>query len=825
VRAMLARIVVIAVVATGAGVVAIAARGADAPPAPTITAAPTDPTNSQSALFEWGMQEGFTYQCGLDEPVFIECESPFVSPVLAQGSHTFHVKAVDAGLESEPTSYTWTVDITAPDTSITGSPSDPSNDASPAFAFTGSEPGSTFECKLDSGSFTSCVSPMSVTVSAGTHSFSVKATDPAGNVDTTPASYTWRVDTTAPAAPQLRAKPSDPSNDPTPRFRWVVEEGVTYECTLDDTVEACASPHETDVLSEGSHSFEVRAKDAAGNLSAPAVWIWIVDLTPPDGVTGAGQRAPDANGWYNDPVTVDFASTDPTATCTSTVYSGPDDEDATVAGRCTDPAGNSADAAVTLKYDASAPTNVSGAPTGTPTHGWYGSPVTVVFTGSDATSGIETCTTSAYSGPDGIGVTVEGTCTDNAGNTSSPAFSSAFQYDGSRPEVGITAPADGSATSDTTPRFAGTTNNGPADQNVVSVRLVSGPTSVDGLSAPVAADGSWLLASPVELTPGEYRIEAVQFDALGRSDTSAAHTFTIDPSLPSVEISSPAHGTVTRNASPTISGSARTGVGFAPTVEVSVFAGTSIAPVPLQQMSAEISSTGEWSVPVSAQLADGPYTFLAEQSDLAGGTASDSIAVEIDTTPPEPLTGASVVPGYGYVKLHWTRPLSWDATDKVVITKQRVGKSTVTTVYRGAGTLFKDGSVRNGNTYVYTLRPRDAVGNEGTAAIKRARPTGFLGPRHRAHVTTPPLVRWVDVPKSTYANIQLYLVTSDGVKKIWSVWPVLDTLQLKSSWTYKGHRYRLRAGRTYRVYGWPGFGAKSEANYREWFGWIDFTYR
>jgi hypothetical protein len=92
-------------------------------------------------------------------------------------------------------------------------------------------------------------------------------------------------------------------------------------------------------------------------------------------------------------------------------------------------------------------------------------------------------------------------------------------------------------------------------------------------------------------------------------------------------------------------------------------------------------------------------------------------------------------------------------------------------------------------------------------------------------VLDPPLVRWVDLPKSTYANIQLYRVTSSGLKKIWSVWPTADKFQLKSRWVFKGRVYRLRADQRYRVYGWPGFGAKSDHNYGEWFGWVDFTYR
>ena len=37
-------------------------------------------------------------------------------------------------------------------------------------------------------------------LTAGSHTFYVKATDSAGNTDLTPASYTWTIDTTAPSS-------------------------------------------------------------------------------------------------------------------------------------------------------------------------------------------------------------------------------------------------------------------------------------------------------------------------------------------------------------------------------------------------------------------------------------------------------------------------------------------------------------------------------------------------------------------------------------------------------------------------------------------------
>jgi hypothetical protein len=54
-------------------------------------------------------------------------------------------------------------------------------------AFTSSEPGSHFECKVDGGPFAPCASPFHKRLSFGHHRFAVRAVDAAGNVDQTPA--------------------------------------------------------------------------------------------------------------------------------------------------------------------------------------------------------------------------------------------------------------------------------------------------------------------------------------------------------------------------------------------------------------------------------------------------------------------------------------------------------------------------------------------------------------------------------------------------------------------------------------------------------------
>src|SRR5207249_2667623 len=92
-------------------------------------------------------------------------------------------------------------------------------------------------------------------------------------------------------------------------------------------------------------------------------------------------------------------------------------------------------------YDATAPTGVATALARSADHnGWFNHAVGWATTGIDATSGIDTCSSGTYIGPDTASTTVSGTCTDKAGNTSGSAASAAFAYDATGPSA--TAAAD-----------------------------------------------------------------------------------------------------------------------------------------------------------------------------------------------------------------------------------------------------------------------------------------------------------------------------------------------------------------------------------------------
>lgn len=169
-------------------------------PTTTITGGtPSNPTSSTSASISFTGTDnvGVTgFECRLDGGSWAACTSPHALSSLTDGSHTFEVRAVDAAsnVDSTPASATWTVDTAAPDTSITAQPTNPSTSDAASFSFTSPDGTATFECKLDAGSYAACTTPKAYSgLSNASHTFTVRAKDPAGNTDASPASYTWTI--------------------------------------------------------------------------------------------------------------------------------------------------------------------------------------------------------------------------------------------------------------------------------------------------------------------------------------------------------------------------------------------------------------------------------------------------------------------------------------------------------------------------------------------------------------------------------------------------------------------------------------------------------
>jgi hypothetical protein len=175
------------------------------PPETTIDSGPSGTVGETTAAFAFSAGEpGASFECALDGAAFAACTSPASLIGLADGAHTFAVRATDAAGNTDPTpaERTWTVDTAAPETTITLGPSGIVDTASATFEFAADDAGARFECALDGAAFAACTSPQSYSgLANGQHTFAVRAIDAVGNADPTPAERAWTVQVAAPAAP------------------------------------------------------------------------------------------------------------------------------------------------------------------------------------------------------------------------------------------------------------------------------------------------------------------------------------------------------------------------------------------------------------------------------------------------------------------------------------------------------------------------------------------------------------------------------------------------------------------------------------------------
>jgi hypothetical protein len=197
-----------------------------AAPNTNITSGPTGGSTISDPTPTFGFSSsegGSSFQCRIDGGAFGPCSGPgnthTPATPLSDGQHTFEVRAVDAATNADPSpaSRTFTVDTTPPNTTIDSGPVEGStiNDPTPTFGFSSNEGGSSFQCRIDGGAFGPCSGPGSThtpatPLSDGQHTFEVRATDPVGNVEASPASRTFTVDTTVPPPPVEGGAPPPP---------------------------------------------------------------------------------------------------------------------------------------------------------------------------------------------------------------------------------------------------------------------------------------------------------------------------------------------------------------------------------------------------------------------------------------------------------------------------------------------------------------------------------------------------------------------------------------------------------------------------------------
>jgi len=278
---------------SGTQTISFSVNTAIALPSVAISQMPAAFSNSNSASFSFaGSSTGSTiasYQCSMDNSAFAACSSPQAYSSLAEGSHSFSVKSIDAtGQSSSPANYSFAVDLTKPSTPLVNSNQmNPTKSTSLNLTFnsTDSSGVAKYECKLDAGAFAACASPQSFSgLSSASHLFAVRATDKAGNVSAE-GGYSIVVDAVAPVV-TISSQPASSTQSTSASFAFSVSDALSgvnlIECQLDSQAYAsCVSPQAYNNLAVGTHNFNLRGTDKAGNSSVQSYsWSIAAASTP-----------------------------------------------------------------------------------------------------------------------------------------------------------------------------------------------------------------------------------------------------------------------------------------------------------------------------------------------------------------------------------------------------------------------------------------------------------------------------------------------------------------------------------------------------------------
>jgi hypothetical protein len=613
-------------------------------------------------------------------------------------------------------------------------------------------------------------------------------------------------------------------------------------------LDSCVPPQSYSGPDDATASVNGTCRDRAGNTTARAFAL-SYDATGP-AVTASPARAPDSQGWYNHALRVTFSGSDATSGVDSCVppqtYSGPDDADAAVLGSCVDHAGNMGVHSFALRYDATAPQVTGASASRGPDHGgWYNHTLTVSFTGADATSGIDSCTETAYSGPDSVNASVTGTCRDRAGNTSA-AGAFGFQYDETGPVVTPTAARDpdsnGWYNHALSVSFAGTDATSGLD-SCVPPQTYTGPdspnASVSGSCVDHAGNtsvGSFALSYDAT-APLAYGAPARDPDSNGWYNQPLRVAFDGTDATSGIgSCTAPTVYSGPDDADASLTGACSDRAGN--TSALSTFSlGYDASPPQVAAAPARPPDANGWyNHPLTVDFTGNDATSGIESCgrvtysgpdaatafvggscrDRAGNQGAVSIVVKYDATAPA-ITLLVAKAGKRSAKLIWrTTP----DTQKVELTRSpgSAGEDE-SVVFQGAGSTssFLDAGLRAGRSYHYRLQAADEAANEATRPLEFVGRGALLYPGPGERVSKPPLLVWSAVRGAKYYNVVLV-----RGRRVFSAWPVRARLQLPRSWTYHGRRYKLRAG-AYRWYVWPGRGRLAAGRYGKLLGGSSFV--
>src|SRR5215218_8695690 len=285
-------------------------------------------------------------------------------------------------------------------------------------------------------------------VSQGSATISVSETsnDTGATFNLAPATFTFNVTPPPNTAPTIAVAGvtggANYNKGSVPNATCNVTDAEDGNSSFPATLSAITGTYASDSI--GSQTASCDYTDGGGlNVQASETYS-IVDPTTPVITKVVTPASPNGNnGWYKSGnVTVVWTVSDPESP-NSIVKTGCNDQNITTdqaattySCSATSAGGSAPEQSVTIKRDATAPDVTANADRNTPDHnGWYNHALTVSFSGTDTGSGNVTCDDDVnYSGPEGTGNNVSGSCTDDAGNSASATFGP-FNYDATAPTV------------------------------------------------------------------------------------------------------------------------------------------------------------------------------------------------------------------------------------------------------------------------------------------------------------------------------------------------------------------------------------------------------
>ncbi|MBU5388914.1 Ig-like domain-containing protein [Citrobacter cronae] len=534
-----------------------------------------------------------------------------ITDSLSDGPHNYTISLEDvAGNQSAPITGQVTIDSVcllqltglSSDTDSGTSGDNSTNNTTPTLTGT-AEPGATISLIIAGNMYTTIANasgqwsvPVTHPLTEASHSYTVTATDTAGNTKTLTANIV--IDTTAPnqltggldSSSETGGSGSNASNQSMPTFSGTTESGATVTLSIGGkTFTAVAGANgkwtitlpEAGKLLDGSYPYTITVQDASGNQSGTVLQGNIsIQATPPS--SNAGLHADSDSGIAGDQIT---SNTQPILTGKTTPG-----------------------ASIVVIFDGvSYPLPVNA-------QGYWSFQIRSHLANGDYTYQV--------------------LASDNVGNTSS--YNGGFTIDTtppSQPTVDLDVSTDSGTTGDNITNIRTPTFSGTAEANSTITLVINAKS----YTTQVKNDGSWSITLPVgdSLPDSNYNYTVIAKDAAGNISTSASGTITIDNTPP--QIPTGGLSTDSDTGTPGDSITSVTTPKFNGTAEVNT---TVILTINSKVYEIPVGIDGNWSFTLPDTLVDDVYNYTLQVKNSVGNLSAPlNGSITIDSSAPTEPTG------------------------------------------------------------------------------------------------------------------------------------------------------------------------------------------